>query len=101
MIIALRYKNETYICEKIVIHAVHERGTIVNYRNIMQVKNKKKYLGKLYALKFLVLSEISYLGIFISILSCEMIGFQLSFLYFKKLILSLSFIRLINHRTVK
>ena len=68
-------KKETYIREKIVIHAVHEIGTIVNNRNMMQVKNKKKLLGKLYAHKFWVLSEISYSGIFISILSCEMIGF--------------------------
>ena len=40
-------KKETYICEKNVIHAVHEIGTIVNNRNIMQGKNKKKLLGKL------------------------------------------------------
>ena len=30
----------------------------------MQVKNKKKLLGKLYVRKFWVLSETSYLGIF-------------------------------------
>ena len=68
-------KKETYIREKNFIYAVHERGTIVNNRNMMQVKNKKKLLGKLYGRKFLMLSEISYSGIFISILSCEMIGF--------------------------
>ena len=45
-------KKETYICEKNVIHAEHELGTIVNKRNIMQVKNKKKLLGKLYVRKF-------------------------------------------------
>ena len=45
-------KKETYIREKIVIYAVHEIGTIVNNRNMMQVKNKKKLLGKLYARKF-------------------------------------------------
>ena len=45
-------KKETYIREKIVIHAVHEIGTIVNNRNMMQVKNKKKLLGKLYARNF-------------------------------------------------
>ena len=67
-------KHNTY-GKKIVIHAVHERGTMVNNRNMMQVKNKKKLLGKLYARKFWVLSELSYSGIFISILSCEMIGF--------------------------
>ena len=45
-------KKETYIHEKIVIHAVHEIGTIiVNNRNMMQVKNKKKLLGKLNACK--------------------------------------------------
>ena len=39
----------TYICEKIVICAVHEIEIIVNVnnRNIMQVKNKKKLLGKI------------------------------------------------------
>ena len=68
-------KKETYIREKNAIHAVHELGTIDNNRNMMQDKNKKKLLGKLYAHKFWVLSEISYSGILISILSCEMIGF--------------------------
>ena len=35
-----------YIREKIVIHTVHKIGTIVNNMNIIQVKNKKKLLGK-------------------------------------------------------
>ena len=38
-------------CAKNVIHTVHEFRTIVNNRNIKQVKNKKKLLGKLYACK--------------------------------------------------
>ena len=42
------------------MYNVHERGTIVNNRNMMQVKNKKKLFGKLHARIFLVLSEISY-----------------------------------------
>ena len=74
-----------YIREKIVINAVHERGTIVNNRNMMQVKNKKKLLGMFYAHKFRVLSEKSYS-------------------YFEKLSFFSSFIRLIilmNHRTAK
>ena len=33
-------KKETHLCEKIVIHDVHEIGTIDNNRKIMQVKNK-------------------------------------------------------------
>ena len=37
---------------KKVIHTVHELRTIVNNRNIKQVKNKKKLLGKLYLCKF-------------------------------------------------
>ena len=36
---------------KKVIHTVRELRTIVNNRNIKQVKNKKKLLGKLYACK--------------------------------------------------
>ena len=36
---------------KKVIHTVHELRTIVNNRNIKQVKNKK-LLGKLYLCKF-------------------------------------------------
>ncbi len=32
-------------------HTVHEFGTIVNNKNIKQVKNKKKLLGKFYAYK--------------------------------------------------
>ena len=45
-------KMLTFICAKNVIYTVHEFGTIVNNRNIKQVKNKKKLLGKLYACKF-------------------------------------------------
>ena len=45
-------KKEIYISKKTVIHAVHEIGTIVNDRNMMQVKNKKKLLGMLYARTF-------------------------------------------------
>ena len=37
---------------KNVIHAIHDLETIPNNRNIKQVKNKKKLLGKLYAGKF-------------------------------------------------
>ena len=37
--------------QKNVIPAVHKLGTIVNNRNIKQVKNKMKLLGKLYACK--------------------------------------------------
>ena len=35
-------KKKTCMCTKNVIHTVHELGTIVNNRNIKQVKNKKK-----------------------------------------------------------
>ena len=38
----------------------------------MQVNNKKKLLGKLYACKFWVRSKKSYSGIFISNLSCDL-----------------------------
>ena len=55
-------KKETHLCENIVIYDVHEIGTIVNNRNIMQVKNKKKLLEKLYASTYWVLSKIIYFG---------------------------------------
>ena len=42
--------NIHYICEN-VVHTVHELGTIVNKRDLKQVKNKKSILGKLYACK--------------------------------------------------
>ena len=48
----VRYKKGNIHTRKIVIHADTEIGTIVNNRNMMQVKNKKKLLGKLYARKF-------------------------------------------------
>ena len=37
-------KMQTYICAKNVIHTVHEFGTIVNKRNIKQVKITKKVI---------------------------------------------------------
>ena len=44
--------NHTYArCAKNIIHIVHELGTIVNNRNIKQIKNKKKLIGKVYAYK--------------------------------------------------
>ena len=44
----IKKRKHTY-AQKNIIHTVHELGTIVNNRNIKQVKNKKKILCKLYA----------------------------------------------------
>ena len=38
---------QTSICGKNVTHIVHEFGIIVNNMNEKQVRNKKKFLGKL------------------------------------------------------
>ena len=46
-----RNLNKFCVKQNIYIHIVNELGTIANYWNIKQVKNKKKLLGKLYACK--------------------------------------------------
>ena len=46
-----------------------------------------------------LLSDINHLGIFISILSCEMIGFTLFFWYLENLICFIRLMILTNHRT--